>query len=362
MKWRLRPVAPRSRRLALITGGAGFIGTNAAARLIEAGYRVRIFDNLSQIGAETNLQWLCATYGNRVDPLIADIRHRAAVTAALDGVSQVYHLAAPISPIPNHDDPLADFSVNAGGTLNLLEALRALPAPPSLLFTSTNWVYGGLDDVDLVREGDRYVPASPRTHDCGINERRRMSFHSPYGCSKGAADQYVLAYSRTFGLPAAVFRMSCIYGPHQFGTQNQGWVAHFIAQMLDDCPITIYGNGLQVRDVLFVDDLVGAMIAAHDRIHDTAGEAFNIGGGPERSTSLIELVHLIEKLDRRRAHVQYQIGREGDQRYYVSDTRKFHAATGWAPRTTVDVGVSALYDWLQSTRTLSVAVPVRVVR
>jgi CDP-paratose 2-epimerase len=356
MRRRLRPVAPRSRRLALITGGAGFIGTNLAARLLESGFRVRILDNLSQVGVETNLQWLCATYGSRVDPVIADIRHRPALKAALDGVSQVYHLAAQVALDAGLGDPILDFSVNAGGTLNLLEELRALAAPPSLLFTSTKRVYGTLDDVDLVREGDRYVPPSPRMRDYGISERRRVAFQSPHGCSKGAADQYVLNYAGMFGLPAVVFRMSCIYGPHHFGAGQRGWVAQFIVRALEDQPITIYGDGLQVRDVLFIDDLVDAMVTAHDRIHNTAGEAFNVGGGAGRSISLVELVNRIEKLDRRHPHVEYEIWREGDQRYYVSDTRKFHSATGWQPHTTVDVGVSALYDALQPLR----AVPVRV--
>jgi len=360
MRRRLRPVAPRSRRLALITGGAGCIGTSVATRLIESGYRVRIFDNLSQAGADTNLRWLCATYGNAVDTVIADVRDRPALKTALEGVSHVYHLAAQVAVASSVDDPMCDFSVNAGGTLNLLEELRALAAPPSLLFTSTKRVYGALHDVDLVLEGNRYMPVSPRTHDYGISERRRISFQSPYGCSKGAADQYVLDYARTFGLPAVVFRMSCIYGSRHFETDNQGWVARFIARALEKQPITICGNGFQVRDVLFIDDLIDAMIIAHDRIHHIAGEAFNIGGGPERSMSLLELVNLIEKLERRRAHVQFETWREGDQRYYVSDTRKFHTATGWAPRTSVADGVSALHDSRQSTSTVTVAAPVRV--
>ena len=362
MRRRLRPVASRSRRLALITGGAGFIGTNLAARLLEGGFRVRVLDNLSQAGVETNLQWLCATYGSRVDPVIADIRHRPALKAALDGVSHVYHLAAQAAVDSGLGDPIVDFSVNAGGTLNLLEELRALAAPPSLLFTSTKRVYGALDDVDLVCEGDRYVPASPRMRDYGISERRRVAFQSPHACSKGAADQYVLNYAHMFGLPAVVFRVSCIYGPRQFGTEQHGWVAQFIVRALEDQPITIYGDGRQVRDLLFIDDLVDAMVTAHDHVHETAGEAFNIGGGAGRSTSLIEVVNRIAKLDRRHPHVAYEIWRQGGQRYYVSDTRKFHAATGWQPRTTVDVGLSALYDSLQLLRAVPVAAALGVAR
>lgn len=360
MRRALRAIAPRSHKLALVTGGAGFIGTNVAARLAENGYRVRILDNLSRKGVDTNLQWLCATYGDRIEPAIADIRHRPSVKTALNSVSQVYHLAAQVAVTSSLDDPLLDFSINAGGTLNLLEELRALSAPPSLLFTSTNKVYGDLDDVDLVTEHDRYVPASPRTRDCGISERRRIDFHSPYGCSKGAADQYVLDYARTFGLPAVVFRMSCIYGPHQFGTEDQGWVAHFIIRSMEGQSITIYGDGMQVRDVLFVDDLVDAMITAHDRIYDTAGEAFNIGGGPQRTTSLVELVNLIGTLDHRRPHLRYDAWRKADQRYYVSDTAKFRTATGWTPHTTIQRGVCALYDWLRSMRRPTFAAPARV--
>jgi CDP-paratose 2-epimerase len=344
----------------LITGGAGFIGTNVAARLLESGVRVRILDNLSQVGVETNLQWLCATYGSCVDPVIADVRHRPALKAALNGVSQVYHLAVQAAVDSGLGDPILDFCVNAGGTLNLLEELRALSSPPSLLFTSTKRVYGALDDIDLVREGHRYAPVSPRTRDCGISERRRLAFESPHGCSTGAADQYVLNYASMFGLPAVVFRLSCIYGPHRLGMEQHGWVAQFIARALEDQPITIYGDGLQVRDVLFIDDLMDAMLTAHDRIHDAAGDAFNIGGGAGRSISLLELVDRIEKLDRRRPHVEHESWREGDQRYYVSDTRKFQAATGWQPRTTLDAGLSAVYDWLQPRRAAPIAAPVRV--
>jgi CDP-paratose 2-epimerase len=345
--------------VALVTGGAGFIGTNLAARLVENDYRVRILDNLSRKGVDTNLQWLCATFGNRIEPAIADIRRRPSIKAALNGVSQVYHFAAQVDVTASLDNPMLDFAVNAGGTLNLLEELRALSVPPSLLYTSTNKVYGNLDDVDLVTEHDRYMPASPRTRDCGISERRRIDFHSPYGCSKGAADQYVLDYARTFGLPAVVFRLSCIYGPHQSGTEDQGWVANFVIRTIENQSITIYGDGMQVRDLLFVDDLVDAMVTAHDRIHDTAGEAFNIGGGPQRTTSLVEFVNLIGTLDDRRPHLRYGAWRKADQRYYVSDTSKYQAATGWTPHTTVQRGACALYKWLQSMRTPTFTAPVR---
>jgi CDP-paratose 2-epimerase len=350
MRRQTRPVARRPDLPALITGGAGFIGTNVAARLLENGGRVRIVDNLSRAGVESNLRWLCDTFGDRVERVIADVRDREALARAVDGVGEVYHFAAQVAVTSSLDDPLFDFSVNAGGTLNLLEALRALPSPPPVIFTSTNKVYGDLEDVELVPDGDRYVPADTDTRIGGISESRSVDFHSPYGCSKGAADQYVLDYARTFGIPAVVFRMSCIYGPHQCGTEDQGWVAHFLIRAIDKLPITIYGDGLQVRDLLYVDDLVDAFMRAQSAIGTVAGEAFNIGGGPERSTSLVELIEVIRGLHGRAIALEFDAWREADQRYYVSDTRKFTDATGWAARVPVADGVRSLHEWLTTTR------------
>jgi CDP-paratose 2-epimerase len=346
MRRRPRPHRPRGGP-ALITGGAGFIGTNIAARLLEAGRMVRLFDNLSRAGVDANVRWLRDTYGERVEVRIGDIRDRTAVTAAVDGVAEVYHLAAQVAVTTSLASPVDDFAVNAGGTLTLLETLRALDRPPALVFTSTNKVYGDLEDIDLVPDGTRYVPADSDTRMWGVSEQRGLEFHSPYGCSKGAADQYVLDYARTFGLPAVVFRMSCIYGPHQCGTEDQGWVAHFLSRALVGAPITIYGDGLQVRDILHVDDLVDAMLVAQRNIPTLAGEAFNIGGGPDRTTSLVELVDTINGLRDEPLAVDFDVWREADQRYYVSDTRRFGDATGWTPTVGVRQGVRAVYDWLQ---------------
>jgi CDP-paratose 2-epimerase len=357
MRRSTRPIRARAGQPALITGGAGFIGTNVAARLVESGRRVRVFDNLTRAGVHANLQWLRDTYGSRVDVMLGDVRDAAAIARAVDGVSEVYHFAAQVAVTSSLTDPLFDFSVNAGGTLNLLEVLRAMEHPPSLLFTSTNKVYGDLEDVELVPDGSRYVPADTDTRMCGISEQRSIDFHSPYGCSKGAADQYVLDYARTFGIPAVVFRMSCIYGPHQFGNEDQGWVAHFLIRVLEDVPITIYGDGLQVRDILYVDDLVDAMLLAQGAMDTLAGEAFNIGGGVERTTSLVELIDTIGALSGRRVACDFDAWREADQRYYVSDTRKFGEATGWSPRVSVADGVRALHDWLRASRAADHARP-----
>jgi CDP-paratose 2-epimerase len=350
MRRQHRPIRPRPHLPALITGGAGFIGTNLAARLAASGRKVRILDNLSRAGVETNLRWLRDTYGDRIEVMLGDVRERASVVRASANISEVYHFAAQVAVTSSLVDPVYDFSINAGGTLNLLEALRALDDPPPVLFTSTNKVYGDLEDVELVPESSRYVPADTATRMWGIGEDRRIDFHSPYGCSKGAADQYVLDYARTFGMPAVVFRMSCIYGPHQFGNEDQGWVAHFLIRAIEGAPITIYGDGLQVRDVLFIDDLVDGMLAAQATMDRIAGEAFNIGGGPTRTTSLVELVDTINALRGTPVSLQFDAWREADQRYYVSDTRKFCEATGWTPRVGLEQGISALYDWLRDAR------------
>src|SRR3954469_12598099 len=270
-----RMSAPAVRPLALITGGAGFIATNVADRLLRDGWRVRLFDNLSRAGVEQNVRWLRGVHrpaeraaDSPVELIVGDVRDRAAVRRAVDGVSRVFHFAAQVAVTTSLIAPLLDFEINARGTLNLLETIRALESRPSLLFTSTSKVYGRLADVPLRALSSRYEPEDGLLAH-GISERRALDFHSPYGCSKGAAEQYVLDYARTFGLRATVFRMSCIYGPHQFGTEDQGWVAHFAIQALNDQPVTLYGDGYQVRDLLFVEDLVDAMLLAHQHIDRT---------------------------------------------------------------------------------------------
>lgn len=340
------PRTTRAGTRALITGGAGFIATNVAARLLDEGADVVLLDNMSRKGVEHNAAWLIERYGSRVRLLRGDVCDARLVARALDGVREVYHFAAQVAVTTSLTSPIADFETNARGTLTLLEALRVLPGPPSLLFTSTNKVYGDLEDLALVRDGRRYVPADPEIRHHGISERRLLAFHSPYGCSKGAADQYVLDYARTFGLPAVVFRMSCIYGPHQFGTEDQGWVAHFLIQAMRGAPLTLYGDGLQVRDVLFVEDLVDAMMRAHERIDTTAGRAYNIGGGPRHTVSLLELLDLIATLTGKLPVYEIEPWRPADQRYYVSNTTRFEKATGWSPKVSVRDGVQRLLEWL----------------
>jgi len=333
-----------SDRRVLVTGGAGFIGTNLADRLAEAGLSVTVYDNLSRAGVERNLSWLKARHGERIRTVVADIRDGEALREAVRQASHVFHFAAQVAVTTSLVDPLGDFAVNAQGTLNLLEAVRACPTPPPLLFTSTNKVYGALEDLALERLDSRYMPTAGR-HQNGVDETRPLEFHSPYGCSKGAADQYVLDYARSYGLPAAVFRMSCIYGPHQCGNEDQGWVAHFLIRAVEGQRITLYGDGRQVRDILYVEDLIDAMLLAQSRMAGIAGQAFNIGGGSRNAVSLVELLDRIECLTGQAPRVEFGPWRTGDQRYYVSDHRAFTRATGWQPRVQVDAGVERLHAW-----------------
>jgi CDP-paratose 2-epimerase len=336
----------------VITGGAGFIGTNLAHRLLSQGERVLVFDNLSRPGAERNLRWLLETYGKHVQVEFADVRNPYAVRRAVRNASHVFHFAAQVAVTTSLANPRHDFDVNALGTLNLLEALRGLDDPPPLIFTSTNKVYGGLDELALDSNGGTYQPVDSVLRQAGINESRSLDLHSPYGCSKGAADQYIIDYARTFGLPAVVFRMSCIYGPHQMGNEDQGWVAHFLISALEGRPITLYGDGRQVRDVLYVDDLVAAFLLARENIRSLSAQAFNIGGGPERAISLLELMEMIAELSAERPRYEFQDWRPGDQRYYVSDTRKFRSATGWSAQIDPETGVQKLYAELRGARGL----------
>jgi CDP-paratose 2-epimerase len=330
----------------VITGGAGFIGTNVAHRLLSTGQPVLLFDNLSRPGVERNVRWLQKQHGTLVQLETGDIRNLNAVRSAVRDASKVFHFAAQVAVTTSLESPLEDFEINARGTLNLLEAIRARPQPVPLLFTSTNKVYGDLSDLRLRMREERYEPADPNFRRYGMSETRALAFHSPYGCSKGAACQYVLDYSRTFKLPCAVFRMSCIYGPHQFGSEDQGWIAHFLIRALQGRLITIYGDGRQVRDILYVDDLVDAFLAALNHMEAVAGHAFNIGGGPGNSISLLELLQLISELNGRTPETDFEPWRPADQQYYVSDIRRFCDQTGWAPKVSMREGIQNLHQWL----------------
>jgi CDP-paratose 2-epimerase len=331
----------------LITGGAGFVGSNLADRYASQGARVLLYDNLARPRVRENVAWLQERHGDLVQLEIADIRDKARLAHAVAAATHVFHFAAQVAVTTSVEDPVADFEINARGTLNLLEALRACgPAAPGLVFASTNKVYGKLSGVYFTRGRLRYEPEDEIVRTRGIAENQPLELYSPYGCSKGAADQYVLDYARIYGLSACVFRMSCLYGPRQFGTEDQGWVAHFLIQALQGLPITLFGDGGQVRDVLFVDDVVQAFELAQREMKRCSGHAFNIGGGPVNAVSLLELLELIGHLTGKVPEIRFAGWRPGDQLYYVSDTRRFGSLTGWSPTVAVEDGVRRLGDWL----------------
>lgn len=335
----------------LITGGAGFIGSNLAARLLQEGHEVTILDNLSRPGGESNLDWLRANFGQESFRLIqADLKDFAALCRATEGAERVYHLAGQVAVTTSVRDPRADFEDNALGTFNALEAARTVGADPIFIYSSTNKVYGGMESVRIVEEPTRYRYAD---FPFGISEDQPLDFHSPYGCSKGAGDQYVRDYHRIYGLRSIVMRQSCIYGYRQFGIEDQGWVAWFIIAAIKGRPITIYGDGKQVRDVLFIDDLLDAYEAAVQRIDQAAGHIYNIGGGPENTMSVwAEFGPLLEELLGRSIPVTHGEWRPGDQLVYISDIRKAERELGWRPRVGVREGVRRLFEWVRENQEL----------
>ncbi|WP_267393346.1 MULTISPECIES: SDR family NAD(P)-dependent oxidoreductase [unclassified Sphingomonas] len=333
----------------LVTGGAGFIGSNIADRLAGQGHDVLIYDALTRPGVERNLQWLKDRHGARITAIKADIRQNDELARAVGEARAVFHMAAQVAVTTSMDNPRDDFEINILGTFNLLEALRKKRDTP-LVFASTNKVYGDLADLDFARDGDTYVPVDPEIRAHGIGEARPLDFHTPYGVSKGAADQYVLDYARSFGVPAAVLRMSCIYGQRQMGTEDQGWVAHFLIRALEGKPITLYGDGYQVRDILDVSDAVDAYLGAWQRIDTAKGRAFNLGGGASNAVSLRVLLGHIGQLIGRDVDVSFSDWRAGDQRYFVADTRLAEAELGLGSKVPWREGVANLARWLAAER------------
>ena len=341
------PAVLRRRSMVLITGGSGFVGSNLADRLAAGGERVLIYDNLSQRNVLQNLEWLQQRHGNRIETAIADVRDADALRDTVRHASAIFHLAAQVAVTTSLDDPLADFEANARGTLNVLEAARRRPDPPPVVLASTSKVYGEPFGTSQLVEGERrYRPADGLPQ--AIDEGCPLGLRSPYGCSKGAADQYVLDYARVFRLRTVVFRMSCLYGPRQYGTEDQGWVAHFLTRALRGQPITIFGDGKQVRDLLYVDDAIDACLLARARIDAVFGHAFNLGGGRRNTASLLELLARFGELGIAPPPVRFAAWRPGDQLYYVSDTSKFERLTGWQARIGVTEGLRRLQRWLVS--------------
>ncbi|ALG89209.1 MULTISPECIES: NAD-dependent epimerase/dehydratase family protein [Actibacterium] len=343
------PALAGGKRPVVVTGGAGFIGSNLSESLLADGQEVLVLDNLSRPGVEENLGWLSAHFGARVHPAPFDLRDTQALNSAVRDAAAVFHLAAQTAVTTSLDTPVEDFEVNARGTLNVLEAVRASGREIPLVFASTNKVYGALADIDLHETAECVVPADA-AQGRGVTECRPLDFCTPYGCSKGVADQYVMDYAHSYGLKAAVLRMSCIYGPRQFGTEDQGWLAHFLISALRGDPLTIYGSGRQVRDVCEVSDAVAAYRMVHDRIDALSGRAFNLGGGPANAISLRQALAEITRVTGVTPEVVYRDWRQGDQPWFVADTAALTAATGWRARTDWRQGIARLAGWLAEHR------------
>ncbi len=333
----------------LITGGLGFVGSNYAARCLARGWEVVAYDNFSRPGAEKNAAWLESQGHGRLRIVRDDVRNWEGLCAAMKDVDVVAHLAAQVAVTSSVADPMDDFLVNALGGVCVLEAARRSGGDPIVLFSSTNKVYGALSGA-RVQEGTlRHVlPDRPE----GIAEDSPIDLYSPYGCSKGACDLYMIDYARIYGLKTVVFRQSCIYGPRQFGVEDQGWVAHFVISAVMGRPINIYGDGRQVRDILHVDDLLDVYDRAIDRIEVCQGQAYNIGGGPGNAISLLELIYRLETALDRAIPLHFGGWRPGDQKVYISDIRKAQRDLGWSPRISVDDGLASLEDWVKGNREL----------
>ena len=334
-------------RPVLITGGCGFIGCNLADALAARGSKIVCFDNLSRAGVRENAQWLKSRHGDLVSIITGDIRDAITVIEAVRSASAVLHLAAQVAVTGSLQDPVEDFEINARGTLNVLEAVRVHNHSAPMIFASTNKVYGRLvRDSDIKQIGNRHVPADPRLAK-GVGEDAPLDFYSPYGCSKGAADQYVRDYARVYGMNTVVLRMSCIYGPRQFGTEDQGWLAHFMLRSILRQPLTIFGDGLQVRDALHVSDAVRAWIAILENIEAVRGGVFNLGGGLENAISLLDLIGVIASMQGAAPSLSFEGWRPGDQPWYVSRLEALSSAVGWRPEIPLREGLHSLLQWLE---------------
>lgn len=333
---------------AVIIGGAGFIGINAVYSFLGKGYDVVVVDNLSRKGSAYNLEQLQQKHDVPFHNI--DIRNADAIAAFFEqekNLDAVLLLAGQVAVTTSVTNPREDFDINAMGTFNVLEGLRLSGQKPLLLYSSTNKVYGKMEDLEVEESDKRYEYRDLKT---GITEERQLDFYSPYGCSKGAGDQYVRDYNRIYGIPTVVFRQSCIYGPNQFGIEDQGWVAWFTIATLMKREITIYGDGKQIRDVLFVNDLVELYDRAIRHREQCAGKIYNVGGGPDHTLSLKELIAILEERFNRPIDRKTSEWRPGDQKVYVSNIDKVKADLGWEPTTGIATGINAMADWIEANR------------
>ncbi|MGD2158761.1 MAG: GDP-mannose 4,6-dehydratase [Anaerolineales bacterium] len=335
----------------LVTGGAGFIGSNYVARLLSHGRRVTLYDNFSRTGADLNVEWLRSEYGADSFKLeVGDVRDAAHLTASVIDIDVIVHLAGQVAVTSSVSHPREDFEDNALGTFNVLEAARLSERNPIVLYASTNKVYGGMEEVSVLEADTRY---QYEDLPWGVSETQPLDFHSPYGCSKGAGDQYARDYHRIYGLPTVVLRQSCIYGPRQFGIEDQGWVAWFVIAAILNRPIVIYGDGKQVRDILYIDDLLDFYDLVIDQIDVSAGQVYNVGGGPNNTLSIWrEFSPILERLLGRAIPFSEESWRPGDQRVFISDIRKASQDLGWQPKVGIEGGVQHLVEWVRENKGL----------
>jgi len=329
----------------LITGGAGFIGTNTALYYLKKNEQVTILDNFSRYGSLENLKYLKSLKNKNLKIIKHDVRNNdKKLEELVKSADIIFHLAAQVAVTTSVENPLEDSQININGTLNLLEAARKSKKKPIFIYSSTNKVYGNLENYKIEKLKTRY---EFKDNSFGISESSPLDLYSPYGCSKGAADQYVHDYGRIFGVRSIVFRQSCIYGPHQFGMEDQGWIAWFLIAIMQNKKITIYGDGKQVRDLLFVEDLVNAYDLAIKNIDKTQGKIYNIGGGIKNTISVwVELEPILEKIFNKKIIVGSANERPGDQKIFVSDIRKAKKEFGWVPKTSVNEGIRKMHLWL----------------
>jgi len=348
---------------ALITGGCGFVGSNLAAYLIDQDQanKVTVFDNLSRHGASANLTWLrtlSSAGQNPVEFLQGDICNAVGVEAIVKSLQPdvIFHLAGQVAMTTSIESPRRDFEINVLGSINVLEAVRLYTPKTAIIYASSNKVYGNLGHLDLVETATRYQPRAAQN---GVDESVAIEFHTPYGCSKGAADQYMLDYARSFGLNTVVFRHSTIYGGRQFATYDQGWVGWFCRQAIESKadpsrpPFTVSGDGKQVRDLLHISDAVRCYVAAYQNMSAARGQAFNIGGGMENSMSLLELLRYLEDRLGLKLNYTHLPWRQSDQKFFVADNSKAHTFLAWAPLTSKEDGIESVLNWEKLASTLS---------
>lgn len=328
----------------VITGGAGFIGSNLTAYYAKKGCEVVVIDNLSRLGTERNKEWLEKEFP-QVRFVQEDVRNSEILEKECVAAGLIFHMAAQVAVTTSVTDPRSDFEINALGTFNVLEAIRKVAKDAIVIYASTNKVYGGMEQAQAIERNNRWEYADQSLRDNGISETFPLDFHSPYGCSKGAGDQYVRDYARIYGLKTLVFRQSCIYGPRQFGNEDQGWVMYFTRAAIEKSALTVYGDGKQIRDILHVNDLIAAYEKTIAKIDQTAGHIFNVGGGPASTISLLELIHWLEDKLKMKVNYTFSDWRPGDQKVYVSNIALLSSQVDWHPKLVKEQGLETLLTW-----------------